>query len=809
MTAPLQLNPATADLLGEVQAFRAAALARLAGATSHEAQWNIRVALVAYELATARGLRPVELARMAASDVSLSRAVLLLRHPKATRRGADPRVVPLGQMVISDLQPLVDGLRCTHQDSAPLLSWWHDGALQPASPKRITEMARDICGDVKHVGMCRHLNMQLLEALEQGAAAGPTSYALQRSRSAAVGHGQSGGWSVYLGVDPRVVREVFERLDRYLGWEPATEALTFAPPLTASTKAPPQRSSPQTRRHSRSDWATVGLESSGVELDLIVPAYERLWQFRWADPFGLERDEALATALFVQMVGFGEILLSADVLQRLTWSDVELSDDGLLLSLGLPNTNGRLRVWVGPAELLLVKQLRAAGAAQPFSRLCVNAVDPLLEWIFGRHVTLEELQRTNRLAHVITHPPDHIGYLSGRVSHKLLAESEPEAGRDARQQSDSLFRPLERLLRQRTERVTQHDLDRLLDDALPPWRSWSADEREELAPRLIIESLRLCCGAPMRNGRRSRSPSTLRALLHELCLLRVVLGDRPFHQLTKPDVEEALDGRRAEARLSSALHWLARACRRQGIQTPKQYPVAELRFFHTVDLPGSGDVYAVIESYEPALRPLVALALLCCCVARKSEIGRLRLGDLIMDDGALLIDIGAAKGGRAAHRRVRVPRALRALIPGMTRYIDEGDRPSRLLQPLAVRSSSTDAIFQQVSYRLANLGIRWTPHMMRSIASTEARSAGRDPAQVAAALGHKLVSTTVQHYIAFDPLVIKAGAMALADSLTRPLTTSAMAHVFGVSRRTAEDLRHRTGGDLRLLATSRPRHRAA
>lgn len=204
-------------------------MASLVGAASDEARWNVRVALIAYELAAVRGLRPVELVRVAASDVSLSRGVLLLRHPKATRRGADPRVVPLGPTLIGNLGPLIDGLRRTGQDDAPLLSWWLDRALQPVRPKQIAQIAREVCGDVSDVGRFRHLNMQLLEALEHGAATGPASYALQRSRSAAVGHGQSGGWSVYLGVDPRVIREVFERLDKWLAWEATAKAETFLP----------------------------------------------------------------------------------------------------------------------------------------------------------------------------------------------------------------------------------------------------------------------------------------------------------------------------------------------------------------------------------------------------------------------------------------------------------------------------------------------------------------------------------------------------------------------------------------------------
>ncbi len=809
----VQLRPVTIELLRQVEVFRTAAIERLAVATSDEERWNARVALVAYELGAARGLRPVELVRFTASDVSLSRDVLLLRHPKATRRGADPRPVPLGPTLVTDLQPLIDGLRRTHQDDAPVLSVWRDGALQPASPKQISQLASAICGrgtgEPGHVGKCRHLNIQLLEALEHGFASGPSSYALQRGRSAAVGHGQSGGWSIYLGVDPQVVREIMERLDRYLQWKSAEDTRTLVPPF--SQPATPRRRSTSTHTQGRSgsDWATLGLELSGVEVDLMSPAYERLWDFRWAELFGLQREEALATALFIQLVGFGEILAPVDAVPGLTWDDVELSDDGLLLSIALSNANGKLKVWVGAAELLLCRRLRAAGASGPFSRVRMDIVNPLLEWLFGRTVTLEELQRANRLAHLGTHPPDHIGYLTGKVSHKLLVEPDREMGGSVRHQSDPLFQPLESVLRQRSEKVTLHELEGLVDAALPAWRGWSVGDAGALVPKLIIESLRLCCGTPMRNGRRSRSPSTLRALLQELCLLRAVLADRPIHQLTKADVDLALDGRRAEARLNSAIHWLARACRKQELQPPRQFRLTEQRFFRPVELPRSVDVYAVIDSYEPPQRPLVALVLMCCCVARKSEIGRLRLGDLLMDDHVLLVDIRAAKGGRPAQRRVRIPRALRPLIAAMSQHIQRGERESRLLQPLVARSSSTDAIFQRLSYRLAGRSIKWTPHMMRAIASTEARRAGMDPAQIGATLGHKLVATTVQHYIAFDPLDVKPRAMALADALPGRLTTSAIAYVFGVSLRTAEGLRRTTGGDLRLLAGSHVRHRAA
>ncbi|HLY65613.1 MAG TPA: site-specific integrase, partial [Chloroflexota bacterium] len=537
--------------------------------------------------------------------------------------------------------------------------------------------------------------------------------------------------------------------------------------------------------------------------------YERLWDFCWAEPFGLGREEAMATALFIQLVVFGEILAPTEAVRGLTWDDVELSDDGLLLSLALPNADGKLKVWVGAAELLLCRRLRAAGASSPFGRLRMDIVNPLLEWLFGRPVTLEELQRANRLAHLVTHPPDHIGYLTGKVSHKLLVEPDTETAGLVRHHSGPLFQPLESLLRQRSEKVTQHELERLVDAALPAWRGWSVDDRGALVPKLIIESLRLCCGTPMRNGRRSRSPSTVRALLHELCLLRAVLAERPIHQLTKADVDLALGGRRAESRLNSAIHWLARACRKQGIQPPRQFHLTEQRFFHPVELPRSADVYAVLDSYEPPKRPIVALVLMCCCVARKSEIGRLRIGDLLMDDHVLLIDVKAAKGGRPAQRRVRIPRALRPLIPAMSQHIQSRERESRLLQPLVARSSSTDAIFQRLSYRLAGRGIKWTPHMMRAIASTEARKAGGDPAQIGAALGHKLVATTVQHYIAFDLLDIKPSALALVDVLPGRLTTSSIAYVFGVSLRTAEGLRRVTDGALRLLAGSNVRHRAA
>lgn len=223
-----------------VSALRAALRDAFDWAGSEQEQWNALVALAAYELAAFRGLRPTEVFRLRACDVSLRWDVILVPHPKATRRGADSRVVHMGPYLRQYLEPLVRALRYTRQDDAPLLSEWTTDAMQPLRPTTLLSLAARLIGrpaeSIPELGIYRRVYATRREQLdsENGRGNGQ-SYIRFRRSSASMGHGQSGGWTIHLPNRFDDERRLLAELDR--AWA-APETLTYPLVLPPAAKHP-------------------------------------------------------------------------------------------------------------------------------------------------------------------------------------------------------------------------------------------------------------------------------------------------------------------------------------------------------------------------------------------------------------------------------------------------------------------------------------------------------------------------------------------------------------------------------------------
>ena len=219
------------------------------------------------------------------------------------------------------------------------------------------------------------------------------------------------------------------------------------------------------------------------------------------------------------------------------------------------------------------------------------------------------------------------------------------------------------------------------------------------------------------------------------------------------------------------------------------------------------DLLQVEQHWDGGHRLLLPLILLACQVARASEVGALRVQDVTVDAEALTLMIRRAKGGRSAMRSVRLPTALSERSPEFGAYLQTRSPESRLMEPLAFRSASTDAIFQRIAYRLRQMGISWSPHRTRSMVATERDVAGADRAEVSESLGHALVQTASGSYVTIDPLRIAPRARAHVNRYSVVLTTSAVQYVLGLSQRQAETVHAVIGGRLTDILVSLHRRR--
>jgi len=362
---------------------------------------------------------------------------------------------------------------------------------------------------VPDVGDYRHLYATRRKALEQRAREpGPTSYIRHRRWSASLGHGQSGGWSIYLPNRFEDEVKALQALDAR--WPPLSpgRSLLLQPPSVGTR--PRRISQPARRRRdalgAESDWASQGLDLPSIEVDRMPAAHARLWRFEWADRLQLDRKAALTIALLIQLAGFSELLVPIAILRDLEWSDLELTGDGRTMSLQLPNTLGKLRVCLGAAEALLFQQLHHMRPPRPFAEVDQDRVSAVLQDIFGVPVSVDELQRGNQLLHLLSHDTEQIGYLLGRAGHKVrsIIESRPPRTREHHQHT---LAPLISDLRC-DARLSLRELDSRLDRLFSDWHSWPVDKAGIMTPAIAVAALRTCCSTPSRRDpRRSRSAS--------------------------------------------------------------------------------------------------------------------------------------------------------------------------------------------------------------------------------------------------------------------------------------------------------------
>jgi integrase len=265
-------------------------------------------------------------------------------------------------------------------------------------------------------------------------------------------------------------------------------------------------------------------------------------------------------------------------------------------------------------------------------------------------------------------------------------------------------------------------------------------------------------------------------------------------------VIQVLGARRAEERVGASLRWLQRTCRAQGVAPPRALRPNQRRSFRPVDLPLFRDLLPVEIQWKGEHHALLPLVLVACQVARASEIGALKVADVTIDGEGLTLLIRRSKGGHPAYRSVRLPTELRERTAEFGAYLRARDPNERLIQPLAARSATTDAILRRIRYRLRQVGVRWSPHLTRSIAAMERDRAGLDRADISTGLGHVLVETATTSYVPIDPLAIAVRARQLADRYDTAVATSAIELILGVAARQAAAIRTATAGKLAAIA---------
>ena len=176
------------------------------------------------------------------------------------------------------------------------------------------------------------------------------------------------------------------------------------------------------------------------------------------------------------------------------------------------------------------------------------------------------------------------------------------------------------------------------------------------------------------------------------------------------------------------------------------------------------------------------------------------------DDGLIRLAIEEGLNGEELVL-VTIPREPR-LLGELRMRLGDRLRPYRVTPTELTFAVSDDrcdgniiAIRGRVAYKLQQLGIDWSPHLMRSMAATEANAAGEDRAVISRRLGHVLVKTTAINYVALDLNQLRTSAARLARAYPVRLTASAISLLIGVSERQAKTIHARTTGDPERLVS--------
>jgi integrase len=207
-------------------------------ATDSAGRWNGLTVAATYILCFEAGLRDQELPTLRRRDLSREFSLLVITDPKDVGRRGDSRVLVLSRLVLGLLDPILRGLDAQGRWDDLLLTFWCGDVRVVVSAATLRVAAAGMLGlsvsDLDPIGALRN---QFATEMEQRALdlaqTEDDARRFFRARSAAMGHGQSGGWSPVLGCRPLLdMAEIMPRLD--IETPPPSEALC-PPPLMEPT----------------------------------------------------------------------------------------------------------------------------------------------------------------------------------------------------------------------------------------------------------------------------------------------------------------------------------------------------------------------------------------------------------------------------------------------------------------------------------------------------------------------------------------------------------------------------------------------
>ncbi|MHB1525561.1 MAG: tyrosine-type recombinase/integrase [Candidatus Dormibacteria bacterium] len=810
--------PTTQAIADAMQAL----LALEAQATDAAAAWNCRLTIACALLAQGTGLRPVELARVRAADISLDFGVLVVTWPKAQA----PRVVPLGPTLVAWLAPLVRGLRRTGPADTRLLQWWTATGMNSCTVSHMEAWAVGAIAPTRWVpldaialpgwvplGDLRHWNITHRGRADRAGPypGGPLN--AERGRSASRGHGQTGGWDPALPCRFRDEQTMTSGLQE-LWIPPATPpAWHFEPPPVggASPQRAPRAAAAGRRRPP--PWVLAGLTDTAIPLDELRQAHARLWEFGWVREGAWSRAEALAIALAFELLAFGDVLVPDGLaaLQGVTGEDWETTANGVRLWVRRPGHRGALPIMLGPGTTILWQELRQIQPPTPFGTVNPGALAAVGGHLLARPgpVPVEHWRQANRVAHLLSHTNEQVGVLQGQIDHTIARAG----GRPARPVPRPLplpdLAPLAHALRTERPPLSRVAFVALAAATVPDWGP--EDEGRHSPEHLVLASVLTSYARRRRRSRAAYSRHTLRSRIRVIAELVATYWPDPTSPPTTGPTPLFTGPDRAAQQ--QGLQLLTRTCARLKLPPPcagrsvSRQPYGrhqEIRWRAGVCLE---NVWSQVEQAPAEHRPWLALYAIGSQLVRETELWRLYVRDLtISSRGSCRFWVVRGKGGRTGTRWVRIPEALRAAISEVVVQLRRRDPAERLFAPLGGDRISSEGLAGRVGRRVAPPGTGWRPHAMRAAFATAEDRAGTDRAEIAHRFGHARVNTVTEHYVDLDLVALHASAMALSQLFSTPVSIAGLAWVRSLSRRQAERVHAQVQGDLaRLVAESTPR----
>lgn len=772
-----------------------ALLERAWSAASGMDAWNSRVATLAFLLALETGIRTQELVRVRAKDLSLALGLLVVAYPKpVARHGRVIRVLAVSEAATTIARPMVDGLFGNGDETMPVLCRWGPEGLTWLSPKQLEELIGEMSGqplppDLSLREMRRDYATWMRRPADQRPPKPGTPQARNRARSALMGHHEFGGQSVFVP-------------DRPLDCGDEAFVPDLNPPPSPVLDPPgfehPWQPPPAKQRPLGPQWVTQGVSPEYVGLDRRDAVHASLMEMRWPDEMGLEKDEALTTALLLRLVGFGDLLVQEPLtaLESLTWDDVTDTGDGLILKI--PGAGG-LEVWAGSEEQFLFGILRDRGLERPFVACSQDTADRAVAALVGPGATLEALRQSNLLTHLQTHTNEEIGYLSARTSRWTVGERKSQGSRPYRL-AYGIWKRFHNCLRKMgKERLDEGKMRRLIDAHVPGWEQTAEDL---LKGHALLAAARTSRPPGARRG--TMSANTAKNVLEDV--LRI-LGHASIEHLARFGLEDLVDangGRRGGwDRTRDAWSAIRGAARSLEIPLPRFPLPRDEVSFRGRRIPPISKFAEAVATLPPEEQAVAALLITILTAVRDSEIKILDSSDLRLIPAAcggggearILVQIDKQKGGGPGRRQIHVAPWAAPWVEDWVAILGSL-RPDQQLLDAWPGAGNPLRPGGPLRSAFATIGEAWSSHLCRNIAAMEMTDAGVDRALIGLRLGHGALSSSAS-YVVLDPGRIGSRREPAGKAGGSQLSAHAIAYCLGLSVSQISRRRAKTGGDLR------------